>query len=123
MVRVLTVNLYSSNSEPESLARVLDETEPDIVAAQEVNPRAAAVLRSRFSYGFVKPTLNHRGAALVAARPIDVHRYPLPHRSALMGSFDSADGHRLTLWNVHMVNPEAWPPPIGVRRRPMDALE
>lgn len=123
MVRVLTVNLYSSNSDPESLARVLDESEPDIVAAQELSPRAAAVLRSRFSYGFVKPTLNHRGAALVASTPIEVHRYPLPHRSALVGRFDSADGDRLTLWNVHMVNPAALPPPIGVRRRQMDALE
>lgn len=122
MIRVLTINMYATNSEPASLAAVLDRHRPDVVAAQELSPRAGAVLAERYPFGMIRPALNHRGAALVAARPMEVSRHPLPHRPGLVGTLAVDGGRHWRLWSVHMVNPADWPPPVGLRRLQVEAL-
>lgn len=117
MFRVLTVNLYNGRASSAGLARVLDDVQPDVMAAQELAPETAEVISDRFGHGMVAPAIDHTGMALVANHPLSVRRQPLPHRDALV-----AEGP-VTIWCVHLANPIDTPPPWRERRRQVSALE
>ena len=123
MIRVMTVNLLNGRADPGSLAAVLDEVAPEVVAAQEVGANAAAVLTDRYPHGVVEPDDDHMGRALVSRRPIEVSHLPLPYRSGLVGRLD-IDGVAVEVVCVHLANPIA--PPRGrvpERRRQLAVLE
>lgn len=117
MLRVLTANLYNGRADPADLARLLDELQPDVVAAQELSPNAAEVIAGRLPHGLVSPAWDHTGSAIAARFPIRVGRQPLPHRGALVAEGD------FTIWCVHLANPVDFPPPIWNRRRQVLALD
>src|SRR5690606_42133675 len=116
MLRVLSANLYNGRADPASLARLLDEMRPDVVAAQELAPKAAEVIADRLPHGLVSPALDHTGSAIAARSPLEVRRVPLPHRGALV-----AQG-TVTGWCVHLAHPHDAPPPLRKRPQPQPAL-
>lgn len=117
MFRLLTANLYNGRADSAGLGRIIDEVQPDIVAAQELAPDTADVLSARFPYGLVSPAIDHSGMALVGTAPLSVRRQALPHRDALV-----AEGPA-TIWCVHLANPVGTPPPVRARRLQVEALE
>jgi endonuclease/exonuclease/phosphatase (EEP) superfamily protein YafD len=123
VLRILTANLYNGRARPAALAAVLDATDPDVVAAQELAPGSAEVLAERFPHGLIHPSLDHTGIALAASSPIAVTRRHLPHRDGMQGLLDLAGGRVLELWSVHLANPVDSPPPIRARRAQVRALE
>ena len=122
LLRILTANLYNGRADADALGEILDETRPDVVAAQEMAPSAAAAIAARMPHGIVLPALDHTGAALAATQPIDVQRHSLPHRDALVGRFEH-EGRPLVIWSVHLANPVDTPLPIRKRRAQVLALE
>lgn len=117
MLRVLSANLYNGRADPASLARLLDEMRPDVVAAQELAPNAAEVIADRLPHGLVSPALDHTGSAIAARFPLEVRRIPLPHRGALVAQ------ESITIWCVHLANPVDAPPPLRKRRQQVLTLE
>jgi endonuclease/exonuclease/phosphatase (EEP) superfamily protein YafD len=111
MLRVLTVNLYNGAASAEALGRILDDVQPDVMAAQELDPGAARVISSRLPHGTVAPATDHSGIALASRTPLEVRRQHLPHRDALVGRTDS-----MTIWCVHLANPVDLPPRTRARR-------
>ena len=63
MLRVLSANLYNGRADPASLARLLDEMRPDVVAAQELAPNAAEVRADLLPHALDTPALDHTGSA------------------------------------------------------------
>jgi endonuclease/exonuclease/phosphatase family metal-dependent hydrolase len=119
-MRVMTVNLLNGEAAPDSLARVLEATDPDIMLAQELAPNAGAIIERHFSHGVVKPVLDYRGKALVSKAPISVDEVDFPFRSILRG--ETEDG--LEVFNVHLANPiDGWRGRIPERRHQVHALE
>lgn len=121
-MRILTANLYNGCAEPDALGRILDATNPDVVAAQEMAPSAAAVIGDRMPHGLLLPALDNTGSGLAAARPMEVRRHRLPHRDALVGQY-ARDGGRIVIWSVHLANPIDRPPPFRQRRNQVRALQ
>lgn len=117
VLRVLTANLYNGRADPEAVGDLIDATQPDVVAAQELAPNAAEVIARRLPHGLLLPAIDHSGAGLATRRPIDARRQPLPHRDAVVGRVDD-----LTIWSVHLANPVGAPPPIAARRAQVTAL-
>ncbi|MGA7270563.1 MAG: endonuclease/exonuclease/phosphatase family protein [Acidimicrobiia bacterium] len=116
MLRVLTANLLGDRSSPLALARLLEENSPDVVAVQELAPSNAAVIRSLYPAGTLRPALGTDGMGLVSRLPIEVRRLPLPRRSALLARVTLPDGSTVEVWNAHLANPIGMPPPVGIRR-------
>lgn len=118
MLRVFSANLYNGNADSAALAGILERVDPDVVAAQELDPAAAAVIADRLPHGLVAPALDHSGMALASRIPMSVCRRSLPHRDALVAETDS-----LTIWCVHLANPVDTPPPVRIRRAQVQAIE
>lgn len=116
MIRLLTANLYSGRVRTDSLARILDEWNPDVVAAQELAPDTADVLSDRFGHGLLSPALDTHGVGLVARFPFTVRRLNLPHRDGMVGEGD------FTVWSVHLANPVDFSPSLGARRAQVEVL-
>lgn len=123
MLRVLTANLLGDRSSPLALAGLLDDTSPDIVAVQELAPSNAAVIRTRYPGGVLRPALGTNGMGLVGRLPLEVRRLPLPRRSALVGSVTLPNDQIVGVWAAHLANPIDLPPSIGVRREQVRLLE
>lgn len=121
LLRILTANLYNGIADADAFGAILDESHPDVVAAQELGPSAAAVIAKRMPHGLLLPALDHSGMALASSQPIDVHRHSLPHRDGLVGSLALGD-YPLTIWSVHLANPLDLPPSRNQRGAQVDAL-
>ena len=122
MLRVMTINLYNGRADASSLAALLDEVRPGLLAAQELAPDAAAVIAERLPHGRLLPSLDHRGRGLASRREIDVEDLPLPHRPGLRGRLQEA-GREVEAISVHLANPVDAPRPrLAERRRQVAAL-
>ncbi|CAN5854679.1 hypothetical protein BH23ACT5_BH23ACT5_00330 [soil metagenome] len=116
-MRLLTFNLFNGRARPQSVADLIDRLRPDVVAAQEMAPDAAAVISARLGHGRLDPSTDHQGLGLASLEPMEVTRVPLPHRDAMVGRLDD-----MTIWAVHLANPVGFPPPFSARRAQVVAL-
>lgn len=107
-LRILSINLFNGGAQPEALADVLRSTAPDVVAAQELAPDAAAVLTAALPHGVVEPGLDYRGRGLAVRHPAPITHLDLGGRSALAAQlaepawrFES----RVEVIGIHLMNP------------------
>lgn len=121
-IRLLSVNLCGRRARRSALARLLDRVRPDVVAAQELEPEAAAVLEARFPYGLLRPARDATGMGLVTRRPVRTSHLPLPYRGAQVVDLCPEDwpglGADVEVINVHLALPRLlplWRPPKGAR--------
>lgn len=122
-MRLATVNLYDGRVVPADLVRFLDETQPDVVCAQEVGHNAARILTERYRYGAVEAAFHWTGRALVSRLPIEVRPLPLPFRGGYRGVVEPAAIGRLEILTVHLGNPVDIPRGLVARRAQLAALE
>lgn len=115
-MRILTANLFHHHVRRHSLASLLDELAPDVVAVQELCPHAAPILARRFPHGALYPRPGSAGMGLVATKPITVERVVLPYRDALVAPGEP------TIWAVHLANPLGGLAEAGTRRRQVRRL-
>ena len=118
-VRIMTCNLYNGGADPAALRDVIAQYAPDVVAAQELAPNAAAVLAEALPHGFLDPSLNYRGNGIALRHPAPVEPFEMPHRDGLVTMLDPSVwpglGRSLQLINVHLTNPIDRP--LGATRR------
>jgi len=126
VLRVLTVNLKNGKADPSSLASVLDEVKPDVVAAQELAPDVAEVIASRLPHGRLEPGLDYRGMGIALVQPAPVEVRPLPRRPAYVANLEGWPGFPdgLTIVNSHLANPIDRPvrTHIGYRQGQVEGL-
>jgi endonuclease/exonuclease/phosphatase (EEP) superfamily protein YafD len=112
-LRILSANLLIDRADPDDLRRVLTDVAPDVVAAQELGRRTAAVLEQTHPHGRLDPRDDYMGLGLVATHPIEVERLELDGRSGWVAHLDPGDWEQLEspvdVLNIHLLNPVEWP--------------
>lgn len=107
-LRIFTQNLYNGRAEPESLARVLEEHRPDIVAVQELSANAARVLESWGNNGLLDPRDDTTGMGMVLRGSAALSRLEFPMRRPVVARLGSADWDLacgVQVINTHLMNP------------------
>lgn len=119
----MTANLLHDRGDPEDLARVLSETEPDVVVTQELSPDCAQVLADTFQHHHLRPAHDFKGRGIASRLPAQFGDIAMPVREATWAIL-GFDGGLIRLVGMHLVNPIEFPPWRSVRRRTeqLDAL-
>ncbi|MFP3855000.1 MAG: endonuclease/exonuclease/phosphatase family protein [Anaerolineales bacterium] len=124
-IRVMTFNVQYPQEKLDSLGKIIDEADPDILAVQELSPEAASYFREQFSQEYPHQALHprqqdHAGQGLLSRFPIREDRYirfeELPAKLGHQYTELSIDGQRLTVINTHPMPP--YTPEIGFNARP-----
>jgi len=109
VLRVISINLLVDRADPDALRRLLVDTDPDIVAAQEMGVRAAGVISALFPHGHLDPREDFAGLGIAAKRPVEIERLDLEERSGWVARLDPdtwpALNEPLDVLDVHLVNP------------------
>jgi endonuclease/exonuclease/phosphatase (EEP) superfamily protein YafD len=106
---LLTANLWNGRAQPDALAAVIDQHQPDVVLTQEMSPAQAQTLARLLPHGLLLPSRDGRGMGIAARWPLAVTRIALPHRDALATQVELADpggsGTTIEIINVHLSAP------------------
>jgi endonuclease/exonuclease/phosphatase family metal-dependent hydrolase len=107
-LRILTQNLYNGRAEPGSLARVLDEHRPHIVAVQELSANAARVLQDWGDDGLLDPRDDTTGMGMVLRGGAELSRLEFPARRPIVARLRGAEWDLVgntQVVNAHLMNP------------------
>lgn len=107
--RLMTANLFDGNVDPDSLARVLSEVEPDIMVCQELATNAAEVIADHFLHHDLHPGGGYQGRGIASRFDFLAGVLWLPTRRASLATF-APDVHPaipdgLHVIGTHLVNP------------------
>lgn len=123
---ILTINLFNDRVNATALDQVLEETRPDVVAAQELGPAAAGVLERHFSHGYLRPQSDYDGMGLATNFVVEAEEMdtPAPRAIAANVAGDKGVGNgfaRLRLMSVRLPPPltRTW---VRTRRRYTEIL-
>lgn len=120
-LRLLTANLWAHHSEPEGLARVLREVDPDLLAVQELQQANADVIARRYAHHGLAPHHDTLGNGVASRYPTTISRLPLRYRSGWSMRLEPAEWHGIAqpveLINLHLANPVGWPWSTSVKNR------
>ncbi len=100
-LRILSTNLLVDRADVDDLRRVIDETDPDVIATQEMGPVTAKVVRETHEYGHLDPRPDSYGMGIATKRPTDVRRLALEDRSGWVARIADA----VEIVNIHLINP------------------
>ena len=121
MIRLLCLNLYRGRVAPARLEGLLDHVLPDVAVFQELTPGLADVVARRFSHGALHPAPEAAGRGIASTGRVESGVLDLPHRSAPTALLRPRDWPRLagplSLVNLHMTHPLAFPPWRSARHR------
>jgi endonuclease/exonuclease/phosphatase (EEP) superfamily protein YafD len=113
-LRVMTANLWSRRSDPEALARLLEEVQPDVLAVQELGPAQAEAIASVLPHGRLEPRLDSEGMGIALRHRGTVEALALPRRDARIARLTPGiwPGLEVPLEvvNLHVMAPHALPP-------------
>jgi endonuclease/exonuclease/phosphatase (EEP) superfamily protein YafD len=108
-LRIMSANLLVDRADPDDLRLVIDETNPDVIAVQELGPRSAEVIRSTHPHGHLDPRTDYFGLGIAARRPVDVERLHLPVRSGFVARLEPEMWPELEqpveILDAHLLNP------------------
>jgi vancomycin resistance protein VanJ len=80
---ILTINLCNDRVNATALDQVLEETRPNVVAAQELGPAAARVLERHFSHGYLRPQSDYDGMGLATNFDVEAEEMDTPAPRAI----------------------------------------
>lgn len=121
--RLMTANLFRDRSDEHDFAAVLDRHRPDVVVVQELGSSAAEVLRSRYAYHDLRPSLRPAGRGIASSLSARFGIIPLPRREGGWARLEVADGP-VHIAGIHLLNPVNFPwitAALG-RRRQVETL-
>jgi vancomycin resistance protein VanJ len=120
---VLTANLFNDHADTAELERVIQRERPDLVATQELGPKAARVLEKHYDHGLLRPQTDFNGIGLAAAFEIVAEELGTPHPRAItaVATMGSSSRHSMQFMSVRL------PPPffgtwVAERRRYAETL-
>jgi endonuclease/exonuclease/phosphatase family metal-dependent hydrolase len=108
-IRILSINLLVDRAVPDDLRRVIVDADPDVVCAQELGPKTAAVIADILPNGRLDPQKDLFGLGIATKRPVRVERLALQDRSGWVARLDPDAWPELTksidIFDVHLINP------------------
>lgn len=120
-IRILCLNLYRGRVSPARLNGLLEDVAPDVAMFQELTPLLADVVSRRFDHGSLYPGAEAAGRGIASVGPVESGMLDVPHRPAPTALLRPESwpqlAHPLSLVNVHMTHPLAFPPWRSARRR------
>jgi endonuclease/exonuclease/phosphatase (EEP) superfamily protein YafD len=127
-LRIMTLNLLVDRADPADLHRVLDDVDPDVLAVQELGPRAAGHIRRRFDHGHLDPQEDLFGLGLVARRPVGIAPLDLPGRAGWVATLEPSIWgfpKHVDVIGVHLLNPvdRPWRATRDLRRAQVAGVE
>jgi endonuclease/exonuclease/phosphatase (EEP) superfamily protein YafD len=128
-LRVVTMNLANGRARLSSIAALLEELDPDVVAAQELAPSQAEVLARSLVFGKLDPACDHTGMGIALRRPASTWRLAMPYRDAWVAEVllpgPAGQARRVEIINVHFAAPHMTPfrRTFARRRGQLRALE
>lgn len=101
-IRLLSANLFTRFVDADDFARVVDEEQPDIVVAVEMDPRAGRVLQERYDHRLLMPDPGFHGWGIASRHPAEFWTEP-----AWRGGRAEVEvgSRRLNLAAVHITDP------------------
>jgi len=111
-VRVLSANIHRGTADPRSLVELVDRLDPDVLAVQELTPKAdralrAAGLTGRLPHSLIEVRAGSAGSGIYTR--LSLRRLPSSRRFVLRmprAELAAADGRRLRLVDVHPFPPQ-----------------
>ena len=107
-LRILTQNLYNGLADPDSLARVIDQHQPHVIAVQELSANAARVLEDWGDDGLLDPRDDTTGMGLVLRGSAELARPEFPMRQPIVARLQGVEwglACDLEVINAHLMNP------------------
>ena len=117
-LRVLSANLANGRADAEAFADLVEATEPDVVAVQELSPLQAEALARVLPFGKLEPERDHHGMGIALRAPGSVRPLRLPYRSAFVAEVTGPeDDEPVEILNLHLAAPHVRPFVQRVRDR------
>ena len=120
-LRVLSMNLASGCARLSGIAALLDELQPDVVAAQELAPPQAELLARHFQFGKLDPAYDFTGMGIALRYPANTWRLAMPYRDAFVAEVSlpgtTQERDPIEIVNVHIAAPHMMPPWLTWARR------
>lgn len=119
----MSANLLVDQADPVSLASVIGEVDPDIIAIQELGFSSAKVIAASHPHGHLDPRDDFFGLGIAAKRPVVVERLDQPERAGWVARLDPEEWPELAspieVLDVHLLNPleRPWKATQAVRRQ------
>ena len=108
-LRLLTSNLLVDRADRDAFRQLVSETNPDVVAVQELGDDKAALLDELFPFGHLDPRSTGFGMGIAAQRPVTIDKIEMPVRPGWVASLDPSDWPELDatvdVVNLHLANP------------------
>jgi endonuclease/exonuclease/phosphatase (EEP) superfamily protein YafD len=108
MFRLMTVNLLHDRCDVTHFARVLEQTDPDVVLTQELGPYCADVLAGAYENHRLRPALDFTGRGVATRFDARFTDIDMPGRPGT-GVVVEVAGTAVRLAGVHFLNPVAFP--------------
>ena len=127
-IRIMTANLWGPHVDPDGLATVLSDVDPDVLAVQELDLPAAEVIAAHFKEHTLDPIGETMGSGIAARHAADITRIPLRYRSGWSAALSTDAWPQLSapleVVGVHLANPVGWPwwRSVAHRRYQVDGL-
>jgi len=112
----MTANLLHRRVDTEDLAAVLDRHQPDVIVTQELGPKVADLLASRYPHHELHPSLDFTGRGIASRFDSKFGSIEMPGRDGTSAVFET-DGVEMRLAGVHLLNPINFPWWTAVRSR------
>ena len=128
LIRILSINLLVDRAVPDDLRRVIVDADPDVVCAQELGPKTAAVIAGILPNGRLDPRRDLFGLGIATKYPVGVERLALQDRSGWVARLDPDTWPDLTkpidIFDVHLINPIdlPWGRTRNTRRRQVSQI-
>jgi endonuclease/exonuclease/phosphatase family metal-dependent hydrolase len=120
-LRVLSMNLANDRARLSGIATLLEELDPDVVAAQELSPPQAELLGRLLPFGKLDPARDYTGMGIALRQPAITWRLPMPYRDAYVAEISlpgrARDGDGVEIINVHFAAPHMLPFRLTQARR------
>jgi endonuclease/exonuclease/phosphatase (EEP) superfamily protein YafD len=124
-LRLLTANLWNGRADPDALAELIADAQPDAVLAQEMTPEHARAIEALLPYGVLLPRRDACGMGLALRRPARITVLRLPQRDALIARLSAPEwnafGSPVEIVNVHVSAPTSLRQ-LWLRRAQVEAL-
>lgn len=104
----MTANLLHDRGDPEAFARLLAQTEPDLLVTQELSRQCAEVIARSFPNHHLRPASGFTGRGMASRFPASFGDIEMPVRSGTW-AIAAIDGKLLRLVGMHLANPIQFP--------------
>lgn len=119
----MTANLLHDRGNPDAFAALLADVKPDLLVAQELNTKCAAVIADSFPHHHLRPAAGFAGRGIASRLPASFGDIQMRVRLGTW-AIVAVDGRLVRLVGMHLANPIQFPwwSSLRARSRQLEAL-